>query len=145
MKRPTDADNHRKRMNRRPTGRRYSFSPTTAIYNRAATEISVLPRAETLFARAWGRQPQQAKTTRFPEWKTGGFVSLGTSLPCLQGYYSGINNHYPHISPSMVLILKRKSVLSSNESQYLPFSLGIPGSYPDAIVKPAPRDRSSKM
>ena len=31
------------------------------------------------------------KTTRFPERKTGGFVSLGTSLPCLQGYY--LYNH----------------------------------------------------
>ena len=97
-------------------------------------------------ARGLGQEPQQAqKTTRFPERKTGGFVNLGTRWHCLQGYYSGISNHYPHISPSMVLILKRKSVLSSNESQYLPFSSGIPGSYPDAIVKAAPRDRSLKM
>ena len=43
-KRTNEIRSHKRKKDRYPSGRRYSFGPTTAIYNRAATEFSVLPR-----------------------------------------------------------------------------------------------------
>jgi hypothetical protein len=71
-----------------PSRAAISVYPAKAIYNRADTEFSVLPRTIAVRMKLGAGASTSTKNhPRFPEWKTGGFISLGTSLPCLPTYY----------------------------------------------------------
>ena len=58
-------------------------APKSAIFNCVATEISVLPRTETVRTGLGASNLNKQKTTRIPEWKTGGLCQSGYQVALL--------------------------------------------------------------
>jgi len=67
---------------RRPAGRRSFYAYRQRFTIAQPQKILCYPEQD-LFAGAWGRSLNKQKTTRFPEWKTGGLCQSGYQVALL--------------------------------------------------------------